>query len=103
MSILAIGKFNVRIVTPGQGYGRGFRLAAAETFVEFYDNRYPDPDFGVYGQFVSRYFLTTIAEDKFPEGLSLDGGVPEWWVSAEDMEVVVAFLNKFQREPAPAE
>ena len=98
MKNLTIGKFNVRIVTPGEGYGRNGTVVASAPLVEFYDNRYSDPDFGSLGQFVSRYFVTTISKDKFPGGLSLDGGISEWDVTAEEMQVVVAFLKKFEKK-----
>jgi hypothetical protein len=70
--------------------------------VEFYDNRYRYPD-APYGQFVSRYYISTILSQdsrggKYSNGLCLDGRVPAWQVSAEDMVEVVSFLQGFQNE-----
>jgi hypothetical protein len=46
---------------------------------------------------VSRYYVETIlGEDGYGSeegGLNLDGGIPEWTVSAKDMETVRSFLK----------
>ena len=70
--------------------------------VEFYDSRYYPQVHAPYGQFVARYYITTIlSRDKQgyftdPEGFILDGGVPAWQVSAEDMQQVITFLKEHQ-------
>jgi hypothetical protein len=81
--MITVDKFNVRVVTKGE-----------KALVEFYDARYPHTEFG---QFVSRYYVSTIlGTDGYGSaegGLSLDGGVPEWTVSANDMDTVRSFLK----------
>ena len=88
----SLGKWNVRIVNTGGKYGRAMRLTNNEApMVEFYDGRYMYTPFG---QFVSRYYISTILEENsYPTGLCLDGGVPEWQVSASDMQQVITFLK----------
>lgn len=82
------GNFNVRVVKKGDKYGRDLCLTnTGETLVEFYDARY---DFTPLGQFVSRYYLSTLmSPDVYPNsGLSLDLGIPNWTVTAEGMRQV---------------
>ena len=85
-------KFNVRLVRPGDKYGLNNCLTHNETepMVEFYDVRYPHTTFG---QFVSRYCLSTLLERPWPGGLDLDGGVPDWEVSAENMQTILKWLQ----------
>jgi len=89
--MITVDKFNVRIVNTGDKYGRDFCLTHTkdEPLVEFYDTRYPHTQSG---QFVSRYYIDTIL-DGSDCGLCLDGGVPSWTVSAEDMATVRNFLK----------
>tara|TARA_R110000868_G_C10767032_1_gene754393 strand:+ start:302 stop:577 length:276 start_codon:yes stop_codon:yes gene_type:complete len=88
--MITVDKFNVRIVNTGDKYGRDFCLTNdKKPMVEFYDTRYPHTQ---YGQFVSRYYIDTIL-DGSDCGLCLDGGVPSWTVSAEDMATVRNFLK----------
>jgi hypothetical protein len=97
--LLKLNKWNVRIVKTGDKYGLGKRLTNDKApMVEFYDSRYPHTE---YGQFVSRYYISTILSQdryggKYSNGLCLDGRVPAWQVSAEDMAEVVSFLQGFQ-------
>ena len=94
--MITVDKFNVRVVTKGDKYGRDFCLTHNEDkpLVEFYDARYPHTEFG---QFVSRYYVETILgdDDYGPKnsGLSLDGGIPEWTVPASDMNTVRYWLK----------
>lgn len=91
--MIKIEIFNVRIVNKGDKYGRDDCLTnTSAQMVEFYDSRYQDRSFGERGQFVSRYFAETLRNDDFVNGLCLDGGVPEWTVSAEGMKQVQEFL-----------
>jgi hypothetical protein len=87
---MKIDKFNVRIVRKGDKYGLDFCLTHKQddSLVEFYDVRYPHTEFG---QFVSRYYVSTILERE-RNGLCLDGGVPDWSISANDMDIVRAWL-----------
>jgi hypothetical protein len=94
--MITVSIFNVRVVNKGDKYGRDFCLTHNEDkpLVEFYDSRYPHAEFG---QFVTRYYVETIlGTDKWGRGeggLMLDGGVPAWTVSAEDMDTVRKYLK----------
>lgn len=85
--------FRVRLIGPGQAYGRNDCLCNenADTLVEFYDARHPHT---MYGQFVSRYFAATLLNSKNTNGLCLDGGVRDWNISADNMAAVLTFLNE---------
>jgi hypothetical protein len=95
--MITVDKFNVRIVNKGDKYGLNNCLTheGDKPLVEFYDTRYPHTEFG---QFVSRYYVETILGDDGygPKdgGLNLHGGVPEWTVSAKDMDTVRTFLKE---------
>jgi len=90
-----VEKFNVRIVNTGDKYGRDDCLVnSGAPLVEFYDSRYTDPSFGERGQFVARYYVSTLVERQPSVGLCLDGGVPEWSVSVEGMEQVLEYINQ---------
>lgn len=88
---MKIDKYHVRVVRIGDRYGLNFCLThdKDEPLVEFYDTRHPHTEFG---QFVSRYYLSTILE-RDNMGLCLYGREPEWEVSAEDMAAVRAWLE----------
>lgn len=72
--------FNVKRVDPGEYYGRAECLKAEGIYIEFYDATYSNC--GPLGQFVSRYYLKTLAERDPHDGLNLQGGVPEWQIDA---------------------
>lgn len=101
--MITVDKFNVRIVRKGDRYGRDYCLTHDEDkpLVEFYDNRYPHTEDG---QFISRYYVETIlGTDRYGRGtggLCLDGGVPSWTVSEQDMDTVREYLRE-QTEFAP--
>jgi hypothetical protein len=89
----SLGKWNVRIIKTGDKYGRTMSLVNDKApMVEFYDGRYQHTPFG---QFVSRYYINTILNANLSNGLCLDGRVPEWQVSADDMAQVINFLKDF--------
>ncbi len=97
------GIWNVRIVSRSESYGRNDCLCHDEDkeLVEFYDTRYRNDKEWKRGQFVSRYYLETLLEDAnrlYRIGLSLDGGIPEWTVTAEDMIKIIAWLRKFDAQ-----
>ena len=80
--------FNIRVVFEGDRYGRNLCLThkESEPMVEFYD---ADHKFTEWGQFVSRYCLSTIVngEKRLCEnGLCLDGGVPAWRLTGDQMK-----------------
>jgi hypothetical protein len=92
MTMLTLDRFNVRIVRTGDAYGLDNCLTNNDgPMVEFYDRKYMHTP---RGQFVSRYFVSTLLE-RPAVGLSLDGGVPAWTVSADDMRLVDAYLRGF--------
>lgn len=68
------------------------RLIAKQPMIEFYDRRYQHTELG---QFVTRYFATTLAASDDTHklhGLCLDGGIPDWQVSGENMRLVYSEL-----------
>lgn len=95
--------FVVRIVMPGQRFGafdekrQRFALVhgAAEQFVpeelrdepmiEFYDGRY---DFTPFGQFVSRYYASTLL-DHDSRALLLDGSHPAMMIEGDELQRVI--------------
>jgi hypothetical protein len=88
--------FAVVLVPPGAAYGREDCLTndSGKTMVEFYDIRYPHTE---HGQFVTRYYVSTLLEDRSrSRGLCLDGGIPAWSLDprafGEAMDAVVAAL-----------
>ena len=92
--MLILERFNVRIVFQGEGYGvNDVIIHDSETpLVEFYDNRYTK--INSRGQFVSRYYASTLLESRNRDsGLNLDGGVAEWTVSAEEMIAVRKYIK----------
>lgn len=90
-----VEKFNVRIVNTGDKYGRNDCLVNnKEPMVEFYDARFSDRDFDGRGQFVSRYYISTLSSSQYPNGLCLDGGIPDWSVSADGMKQVLEFIQQ---------
>ena len=103
--------WNVRIVENGDAYGKDMCLThdEADPLVEFYDadasfNDGPK-DMGMkLGQFVSRYYMSTLMDDGDPigdgHGFCLDGGVPKWVIEGAAMKRVARFLNRYQKEVA---
>lgn len=90
-----VEKYNIRIVNTGDKYGRDDCLTnEKEQMVEFYDRRFDHKSSMGRGQFVSRYYTNTILSGEYPDGLCLDGGIPEWTVSAEGMKQVVEYLRQ---------
>lgn len=101
-------RFGVRIVWPGDGYGiddkviftpgEGHHSHAipSEVMVEFYDMTYASDDvhnsaFGPRGQFVSRYYRSTLME-RGSGGLDLVGYEPVWKIDAGAMDQVWRLL-----------
>jgi hypothetical protein len=73
--------FNMRVVPRGHSYGLSGSLTAEASMVEFYDARFPHTELG---QFVSRYYVETFMGHH--GALVLDGGVPEWTMTADQVE-----------------
>ena len=84
--------FNVRFVEKGERYGLDSCLLHEEEdgLVEFYDARYTE-GFTVLGQFVSRYYVSTLLNRPI-RGLNLEGGSPNWYVTDDNMDVVYGYL-----------
>lgn len=93
--------FHVRIVREGGRYGLDNCLTfpsgaferkqcdAGDTLVEWYDATYAnDPRFGPLGQFVSRYFASTL-RSAAARGICLDGGVAAWVASASNVRAAL--------------
>jgi hypothetical protein len=96
--------FRVRIVRVGECYGRDDCLTHggamygrpaqpdALPMIEFYDARQDEATFGPRGQFVSRYYLDTIAECvREGRGINLDGCSPSWFVDADNVRDAFAW------------
>ena len=82
----------VRVVVERDTYGADFCLTHdnSEPLVEFYDCRYEHTQ---YGQFVTRYSLSTVLDHAEGYGLTLHGGVPDWRVSVEGMNRIIGWLE----------
>jgi hypothetical protein len=82
----------VRVVRKGKKYGLDNCLTHGEDvpLVEFYDCRYEHTPLG---QFVSRYYLTTLLQRYPLQGLCLDGGIPAWNIDGKAMDRIVAWLK----------
>ena len=93
--------FKVRILEPGQSYGRNLCLKndSGKNLIEFYDSRYDfdkDTQGNILGQFVSRYYMDTIIDRNTissNKGLCLDGGVPNWTIDVQGMEDLFSKLD----------
>ena len=92
-------RFGIRIVTAGMNYGLDDCLTHdGEPMVEFYDYTYASDDthnsaFGPRGQFVSRYYASTLNEIPNDRGLDLMGYEPVWKVDANVIEQVHRLIN----------
>jgi hypothetical protein len=92
--MIKIEKFNVRIVNTGEKYGLDDCLInEKEQMVEFYDSRFDHKSGMGRGQFVNRYYTSTILSGEYPNGLCLDFGIPEWTISANGMQQVADYLR----------
>lgn len=102
-------RFRARILREGDRYGLDDCLTwehEDRLGVEFYDTRFPHTE---RGQFVSRYFAETLLDDhcridpgyRYGQdgcrhragGLDLDGGIPDWTIDSDAMDVVRAWLR----------
>jgi hypothetical protein len=73
--------------------GKRACLNRADTMIEFWDRRH-NHDAEHQAQFVSRYYLTSILD--CCDGLILDGGVPDWQLSKESMQMCLRMLAKYK-------
>lgn len=96
-------KFLVRVVRRGEGYGWNDEIVhdKSDPAIEFYDQTYVnrnDKRFGERGQFVARYYASTLAKHTPGTGLCLHGGVPDWIVDAPSMNVVLTLAIELAKE-----
>ena len=95
--------WTIRIIDKGDKYGLDDCLTHEneEPTVEFYDADNPhtidEPSGTILGQFVSRYYISTIA-DGGQGGLNLMGYEPKWTINALCMDNVRAYLEAFAKE-----
>ena len=93
--------FYVRIVQRGDRYGLDDCKVHrdADALIEFYDHTFANRDgFGARGQFVSRYYATTLAKHEDGMALNLHGGTPAWYIDEEPLRPVVAMARKLAKE-----
>jgi hypothetical protein len=100
--------FNVRVIQPGDAYGKNHDQIheGDDPMVEFFDARYDfhkSEDGKILGQFVSRYYLSTLeGKDGFTSvspihdgtGIDLHGGVDEWTVDSDYIRGLSDFLRE---------
>jgi len=92
--------WRVKLLLPGDAYGRNDCLTADRPLVEFWDREHAGEPYrdqsGAWpddGQFVSRYWLETMLEHRrHGMGLDLMGYEPAWKISAADFDKVAAWL-----------
>ncbi|MBW2672457.1 MAG: hypothetical protein JRD89_03455 [Deltaproteobacteria bacterium] len=96
--------WRVRVVQLGEAYGRDdclvhepseYHRPAEDPLVEFYDGSQSVDKFGPRGQFVSRYYVSTLLKDRRElcnHGLLLYGAVPEWRIDSGAATQVVRWL-----------
>lgn len=91
--------FTVRIVREGDCYGLDDCLTHDDTdpLVEFYDAS-ADPDkFGPQGQFVSRYYLSTLLEETDGErGIGLEGDLDYWSIASTEFMALIEALREVE-------
>ena len=98
--------FALRLVHPGARYGRDDALVNRydDVLVEFYDAEYADDErFGPEGQFVSRYMLRTLNMDRASltsGGLDLQGDVPKWKLTGDQMRAAFAQIDEMLKPAA---
>lgn len=98
--------FNVALVRKGDRYGLDDCLTHEkdDPMVEFYDATYAGTkDFGPLGQFVSRYYWSTLTgQDTYSRcdhrlgspGIDLCGYVPEWKVTGQNVVAACAAVER---------
>ena len=86
--------FHVRFVNKGEEYGldRCLEHDEDECLVEFYDARYVK-GFKSLGQFISRYYTSTLLETDSEYGLTLDGDISDWYITKKNLTQVKDWLS----------
>ena len=87
-----IGNFTCRVVFRGDSYGLNGCLTNNDSrpLVEFFDFRFKHT---ARGQFVSRYWAETLLKRNGELGLNLEGGVPEWYLTAEQFQTAREYIT----------
>lgn len=91
------GRFLVRVLRTGGRYASGRVHDGSEPIVEFLDTDNIDPTYAPRGQFVSSYYLETLAGHARGVRLDLHGGVPAWTVPAADMDAILDWFTELMR------
>jgi hypothetical protein len=91
--------WSICIIKAGDSYGLNGCMVydGYDPLIEFYDRRpldRPNPNFEEPGQFVSRYYASTILEHSSEFGLNLDMGIADWSISPEGMVTVRDFIQQ---------
>lgn len=84
--------FGIKVIQTGDHYGRNDCLIHDKPIpmVEFYDARYAGkPGFDPEGQFVSRYYLSTLMACDPATGINLCCYEPDWQVNAENLRQAI--------------
>ena len=91
--------WNVRILRRGDRYGLNDCLTHEEDdpIIEFYDTNRTDDEEWKRGHFVARYYVETLFDDEWDlqnQGLQLDGGVENWYVTPQAMARILCWLRQ---------
>jgi hypothetical protein len=92
--------WRVKLLLPGDAFGRENCLTVDRPFVEFWDRTHAgkphsnptDGNWPSDGQFVTRYCLETMLEHSAEHGIDLVGYAPAWKISAADFGKLAAWL-----------
>lgn len=86
--------FHVRLVEQGEKFGleRCLTHDNINPLVEFYDARYTK-GFDLLGQFVSRYYLSTLLRIEERGGLCLNGEILDWYIDEEAMQEIYDWFD----------
>lgn len=89
--------WRVRFVRQGDRYGLNHCLTheEVEPLVEFYDRENAGRTFPDEGQFVSRYYVSTLLKRRGGM-LNLDGGIEAWCISADGMREAMRHVAVWQ-------
>jgi hypothetical protein len=93
-----VGRFNVRVVPVPhplyhgvrQDFSRERRDYERKTILEVFDARHPHTEAG---QFVSSYYAETLAALAPGTRLSLQGDIPEWTMTEQETDALVALAR----------
>lgn len=86
-------QFAVKLLQKGDSYGLDKCLTwdSSQTGIEFYDVTYAGDGFDEVGQFVSRYYISSILEHSGT--LCLNGDVSEWSIDGDNMQKIIIWIK----------